>query len=575
VILQQLREDSERIVRETTGEDLPPPMYNRKPVRWVISLDEAGGFQGFVKTEDEKKRGRLRTVPDVKVAGIVIRPKLLADTPAYTLGVTDDHRASLKFGEYKRLIELCAEETQNQEVRAVSKFLNAYDSEMIPPPEDMVPADVITFRVGDIYPTEAKEVKEYWALNARESKGRETEGSQCLICGNPKAEIVDRHPDRIKGLVGGQPGGTDLVSVNSTAFESFGLKAAFSSPACRECGERYAKALNALIRGESTHITLGPAVFVFWAAEGGDTSWMTATQNPDPETVKKLLASFYNGVKRAPVETADFYATSLTANSARAVIRDWLHTTVGAAQDQLAEWFARLEMTDAYGQEGSPLGIYRLSASLYRDARKEMPAQTPRLLMGAALHGEVLPDSLLVQAVKRNRAEQDVTYPRASLMKAILLSSTSDAQEMQRMSQLDPNHPEPAYHCGRLLAELEGLQRAALGRINATLVDRFYGTASAAPATVFGTLLKGAQPHLSYLRKNRPGAHNAIQERLEEILGAIGEEFPSTLTLRKQAYFGLGYYHQRARNRRNAAERSQPGDTSVSEELSETSEENE
>lgn len=121
------------------------------------------------------------------------------------------------------------------------------------------------------------------------------------------------------------------------------------------------------------------------------------------------------------------------------------------------------------------------------------------------------------------------------------------------MVQLQTERPEAAYHCGRLLAVLEQIQQAALGRsINTTIVDRFYGTASTAPATVFGTLLGQAQPHLSKLRRSsRESTAYALQTRLEEVLIQL-PNFPRTLTLQEQALFALGYYHQRAHDHAQA-----------------------
>lgn len=113
------------------------------------------------------------------------------------------------------------------------------------------------------------------------------------------------------------------------------------------------------------------------------------------------------------------------------------------------------------------------------------------------------------------------------------------------MTQLNLDHPSAAYQCGRLLAALEQIQRLAIPGLNATLVDRFYGTASTAPASVFGNLLGGAQAHLSKLERDNKGAWVRLQSTLEEILGHI-ETFPRTLTLEEQGLFALGYYHQRA-----------------------------
>ena len=122
------------------------------------------------------------------------------------------------------------------------------------------------------------------------------------------------------------------------------------------------------------------------------------------------------------------------------------------------------------------------------------------------------------------------------------------------MVALEPQHPSTAYHCGRLLAVIEEIQRAALPAVNATIVDRFYGAASSTPAVVFGTLLRGAQPHLAKLERDNRGAYVNLQQRLEEVCARIGD-WPATLPLKEQALFSLGYYHQRAQGRAEALAR--------------------
>ena len=92
---------------------------------------------------------------------------------------------------------------------------------------------------------------------------------------------------------------------------------------------------------------------------------------------------------------------------------------------------------------------------------------------------------------------------------------------------------DPAYLCGRLLALLEQAQAAALGNPNTTLVDRFYGSASSTPASVFGLLLKNAQAHLSKLRHEREGAYHYLQRELGQIMEKL-PSFPYILDLRKQ-----------------------------------------
>jgi CRISPR-associated protein Csd1 len=124
------------------------------------------------------------------------------------------------------------------------------------------------------------------------------------------------------------------------------------------------------------------------------------------------------------------------------------------------------------------------------------------------------------------------------------------------MVSLQTDQTDHAYHLGRLLAVLEQVQRAALPGVNATIIDRYFGTASSAPAGVFGRLMRGAQPHLSRLERDRPATFHALQRRMEEVCGNL-EGFPRTLTLEQQGLFALGYYHQRAHDRKEATERRQ------------------
>jgi CRISPR-associated protein Csd1 len=88
-----------------------------------------------------------------------------------------------------------------------------------------------------------------------------------------------------------------------------------------------------------------------------------------------------------------------------------------------------------------------------------------------------------------------------------------------------------AYYCGCLLAVLERAQRAALGETNTTLVGRFFGAASSAPASVFGRLMRLSQAHLEKLRKEKPGVHKALRQHIQDITHPHLAAFPRTLTL--------------------------------------------
>jgi CRISPR-associated protein Csd1 len=109
---------------------------------------------------------------------------------------------------------------------------------------------------------------------------------------------------------------------------------------------------------------------------------------------------------------------------------------------------------------------------------------------------------------------------------------------------LDENEVNPGYRLGRWFAELEAIQQHALPGLNATIRDRFYGSASSAPASTFPVLIRNAMNHLASLRKDgKAGGH---EKRLEAIIAGVDSGLPRSLRIEDQARFAIGYYHQRA-----------------------------
>ena len=107
---------------------------------------------------------------------------------------------------------------------------------------------------------------------------------------------------------------------------------------------------------------------------------------------------------------------------------------------------------------------------------------------------------------------------------------------------LNLNNNNMGYRLGRLFAVLENIQEEASPGINATIRDRFYGSASSTPATVFPHLMKLKNHHLAKL-ENRGRTIN-FEKLIGEIVDDI-EEFSGHLNLDDQGRFAVGYYHQR------------------------------
>ncbi len=108
---------------------------------------------------------------------------------------------------------------------------------------------------------------------------------------------------------------------------------------------------------------------------------------------------------------------------------------------------------------------------------------------------------------------------------------------------LNLDHPAPAYHCGRLLAILANLQRAALGDVGAGVVQRYYAAASQTPGLMSGRLVSNARNHLGKLEG---GLSYWYENQIADVMGRLGDGAPRILDLNGQGLFALGYYQQLA-----------------------------
>jgi CRISPR-associated protein Csd1 len=618
MLLQRLNEVGYHMEQEAIAQrEEVPSGYTQQAIAWIIQLDTQGNLEGVIPTSAErpgKDKGIKLTVPYLRRSGKNIKPQLLADKAEFVLGLPekDEKRAQIRHCDFVALIQACAERTGEESVRAVVTFLNRNDLRNISASREVSPTELMTFRVENVLPVNLRSVQTFWTRVAPYLGGRGlgeltaeliqawlmspqkvAEGDlhwECIVCATPciPARV---HPVAIKLPRSVADQQCSVVTANKNAFYSYGLEQSFIAPTCRPCAERYAKAINRLVEQKETHITIGPLVYLFWTKEPQGFSFASILSDPQPDEVRALIASVFSGrVSDTDIDPRPFYATALSASGGRVVIRDWLETTVGGAKKNLARWFQLQSIIGEWGdlnatpfpiqgfpgQEGK-IWVEGLAESVVprvqgrRDINKVNP-NVPKVLLHMALQGGRLPMWLLFHTVQRNQVEQGVTRNRAALIKMVLLSQRpfsaslvhNDANigvasfaEEHNMVQLDPINRDHAYLCGRLLAVLEAVQRAAIPGVNATITDRFFGTASTAPASVFGRLLRGAQAHLSKLRNERRGTYEALERDLEEVQAGL-TAFPKILTPEEQGLFSLGYYHQRAANRAAARAYRQP-----------------
>ncbi len=405
-------------------------------------------------------------------------------------------------------------------------------------------------------------VQEWWRKFFARDFERQEEGQYrglCQVTGEVAA-IGSSVKSRINGLVPIGCRAEAYLVTGLTTADSYNWSGAQAAMVSAQGIDGFTRGLHALIGnqlgGRKTSCRIGGVLFLFWMRQPTDPGVMNLFE-PEPGQVAALLDSLAKGRESAAIDESNaFYLLTLSGNSARVVVRDYLETPLPSLRRNLAQWFRDLRMADlsrdGQGLPTSVFPLWQLALATALDSDGVAP-DVPSRLVSAAIQGVPVPDSLLIACLRRLRAEGAAGF-RASRMALIKLALLRKEVPVTEILNADELHP--AYVYGRLLAVFEQIQYAALGDVNANVVDKFYGTFSAAPALVFCRLYANAQNHLRKLRGDKPGSFFALGKLLTEVSSQLPPSPPRRqLSLQEQGRFALGYYHQRAKRFEEIAER--------------------
>jgi CRISPR-associated protein Csd1 len=564
MILQELVRYYERKAKDSETA-LAPDGFEKKEVPFVILLDANGRFLQIEDTrtvEGKKKRARSFLVPQSVKKTSGVAANLLWDTAEYVLGidtrgkperVAQQHDAFIK-----RLSELPADDAG---IRAVAIFLAQIPLEELrqfPCWKDIQESNpVLTFQLNaDTCPVCEREAVIKALMKGTAAQDSVSVRGTCLVSGED-SEIGRLHPP-IKGVWGAQTSGANIVSFNQRSFESYGKeqKQGENAPVGKAAVFAYTTALNHLLGKDSgQRIQVGDASTVFWAGspcflENSFASFFAEPNKDDPDANAAAIAALYRSIEQGSLniseeDAAPFFVLGLSPNAARISIRFWLTGTVREFAGRIKVYFSDHEIVHG-PREPSYLSLFRLLVNTAVQGKADnIPPNLGGDTMRAILSGLPYPETLLPAVLRRIRAEHEVNYARAALIKACINRKTrrgNPATEEDLKVSLDPANINTGYRLGRLFATLEKVQEEASPGLNATIRDRYYGAASSTPVTVFSTLLKLNKHHLSKL-ENRGRAVN-LEKLIGEIVDAI-IDFPSNLNIADQGRFAIGYYHQK------------------------------
>lgn len=541
---------------------LAPEGFELKAIPFVLVLDAAGQLLQLTdrrEGEGKKREAKAQLVPQgvKKTSGIAAN--LLWDNAEYVLGITTRGRpervAEQQVAFVKQITEAFGDAPEDSGLQAVLAFLKTHRVAALEKlsthpawPEILESNPQFSFQLNTDSALVCQRPAVVAALQARNGAGDAVDGI-CLISGEPDA-IERLHPS-IKGVWGAQSSGANIVSFNLDAFSSYGKAQSFNAPIGKRAVFTYTTALNhLLVKGSRQRIQVGDASTVFWAEKSSGAAFESAfldfldPPRDDPDRGTQAVASLYACVKAGQSFTDDdeqrFHVLGLAPNAARIAIRFWHVASIRELECAFLLHFESLAIDRPAYETTAPLSLYRLLTSVAAQGKAEnIPPNLGGDVMRAILKGQPYPETLMQGALRRIRAEREISFPRAALLKAYLIRNLND-QEINVSLNLE--NTAPGYRLGRLFAALERTQERAQGNLNASIRDRYYGAFSSTPVTVMPTLMKLKNHHLTKL-PNRGEAMN-LEKLFAEIIDGLAD-VPSRLSLPEQARFAVGYYHQR------------------------------
>jgi CRISPR-associated protein Csd1 len=541
------------------------PGFARKKVKWAISCTNDGRFTGVIQLDEGKGRAFDRcpnlSQPEL-VGGDETRAHFLVESlPAVALYWKDDldakdqERFRAKHTYFCMLLEKSAGSAPY--LAAAAKMLSNEEA-LQAIHQDLArqkakPTETATILIESVNPLERNEWWDWWRRFRSTLKvpgaGLGLGRMRCFATGE-LIEPAATHP-KIKGLagVGGLGTGDVLVGFDKQAFQSYGLEQSANAAVSEAAATAYAETLNRLISEKS--VKLGNVLEVYWFTEAipEDDDPLAWIKEPLEQTeasaelkARQLLQAIRTG-HRPDLAQNRYVALALSGAAGRVMVREVMEGSFETLVMNVERWFTDLSVV---ARDGKGLcqsqKFLAVAGALVREL-DDLASPWVQRLWHAALTGGGIPAFAIARTTLRVRVDvindQAASHAKMGLIKAFHIRQGD--QNMQ--PYLNPDHPHPAYHCGRVLAVLARLQRAALGDVGAGVVQRYYTAASQSPGLILGRLAANAKNHLGKLEG---GLAHWYETQIADVMSRIGDAAPRTLNLEEQSLFALGYYQQLA-----------------------------
>ncbi len=571
MILQALTRHYEDLLRRG---DIAAPGWASARISFALCLRANGELAQVVPTMQTVETGK-KTVLQPQVFPLPaavkrasnIASNFLWDNSTYLLGVDQKGRPQRSrdcFAAAAAMHHAVLDGIDSPVARVILAFFDTWQPEQAAEHpalagqfEEVTAGANLLFWVDGRYPQEDAAIREAWQ-KYRENSDSDAVKMQCLVTGR-EDEITATHP-AIKGVRDAQPSGAALVSFNAPAFCSYGREQNYNAPVGKYAAFAYTAALNHLLADRNNVQFIGNTTVVCWA-EGADpayqsfamTAFFGAESGLSDNDLRAALKRLADGLPCDDLgidPERPFYILGLAPNAARLSVRFFLRDSFGLLMKNVNDHYERLKIV---GAKSPIIPVWRLLQATVRDPKKQTPA--PNMAgstVRAIFAGTPYPASLLEAVILRIRAERNITWGRAAIIKAYLkrkYAGRIDAEhhfisEVTGMKLNDACNYMP-YVLGRLFRVMEEIQLASADwSLNHSIKDSYFNAAASTPKSAFSKLFPLNEYHVKKLLRDKPGLGRKLNEEKGALSARITESIPARFTQEESNCFYLGYYHQ-------------------------------
>ena len=578
MILQALTRYYEDLLQR--GE-IAAPGWSPAKISFALCLDKNGQVTQVIPTMEEVTMGKKTVLrpqsmilPSAvkKTSNAHVLSNFLWEDSSHFLGIDQKgniKRSMIAFSTAAKLHHAVLDGVDSPIAKAILTFFDTWQPEKaMEHPALSGQCEMVTaggnllFRVDGCYSHEDTAIREAWQ-RYRDGTDEDAVKMQCLVTGR-EDEITATHP-AIKGVRDAQSSGAALVSFNAPAFCSYGREQNYNAPVGKYAAFAYTAALNHLLANRDNVQVIGDTTIVCWA-EGAEPVYQdlflsfmsdkmpsTISDNDLRAALRELAAGRpCNDLGVDPNRT--FYILGLAPNAARLSVRFFLRDSFGRLMRNVNEHYERLEIVrPAYAKPGllSLWALLRETVNLNSKDKSPSPAMAGATAR-AVFSGGLYPASLLEAVMLRIRAERDITWGRAAIIKAYLKRKYADRIDEKHhfipevtWVKLNDECNYMPYVLGRLFGIMEQIQLASADwKLNRSIKDSYFNAAACMPRSTFARLFPLSEYHTKKLMRDKSGLGRKLNDMKGCLAARLNTSLPARFTQEETVCFYLGYYHQ-------------------------------